>query len=142
MRLTRRGEYAVRAMLELAWSSDGSLVRSHDIAERQDIPPKFLPQIVNDLARAGLIATVRGAAGGVRLARPASGISVAEIVEVAEGPLALNECLLADDVCERKERCPVAPVWGKAQQALLDVLGSTTLEQLAAAHPAPVGGAR
>lgn len=140
MRLTRRGEYAIRAMLELAWAPDGSLVKSQDVAARQEIPPKFLPQIVNELSRAGLIATVRGAAGGVRLARPASAITLAEVIRVVEGPLALNECLEDGEPCGRKESCPLAPVWSQAQQALLDVLDTTTLERLAEMQPAGVGG--
>lgn len=145
MRLTRRGEYALRAMLELAEGArraEGALVRSQDIAEHQEIPPKFLPQIVNELSRAGFIATVRGASGGVRLARPASEITVAEVIETVEGPLALNECLLDQQPCRRKEGCALAPMWEKAQQALMGVLANTTLEELSAMQLTGPGGAR
>jgi Rrf2 family protein len=130
MRLTRRGEYALRAALDLASLEDGHLARSQDIADRQDIPPKFLPQIINALARAEIIETVRGAAGGVRLARPAAEVTVGEIVEVIDGPVALNECVVAGRPCKRRKDCSLAPVWDRAQTAMMDVLMSTTLADL------------
>ena len=131
MRLTRRGEYALRAVLELAMLEDGSLARSHEIAESHDIPPKFLPQIVNALAHAGLVETVRGASGGIRLAKPACEITVGEIVEIIDGPVALNNCLIADKACSRSGDCPLAPVWERAQHAMMGVLQGTTLADLA-----------
>lgn len=132
MRLTRRGEYALRAAVDLAAATPGALVRSQDVAERQGIPPKFLPQIINTLARAGIVETVRGAAGGIRLKEPPREIAVCRVIEAVEGEWALNECLVAQEPCRRKEGCSLAPVWARAQQALTDVLCSTTLDQLAA----------
>lgn len=130
MRLTRRGEYALRAALDLASLEEGRLARSQDIADRQDIPPKFLPQIINALAHADLIETVRGAAGGVRLAKPASEITVGAIVEIIDGPVALNECVVAGRPCGRRKGCTLAPVWDRAQAAMMEVLTSATLADL------------
>ena len=131
MQLTRRGEYALRSMVELAGLAGGdTLAHSHDVAANQEIPPKFLPQIINELSRAGLVETVRGAAGGIRLGRPADQISVADVLQAVEGALALNRCLMRDEPCERKAACPLACVWTKAQDALMAVLAGTTLAEL------------
>jgi Rrf2 family transcriptional regulator, iron-sulfur cluster assembly transcription factor len=132
VKLTRRGEYALRAMLELSERDEGDLVRSQEVAARQDIPPKFLPQIINSLARAGMIETVRGAAGGVRLARSSGEITLRDVIEAIEGPITLNHCCHEMKTCERERRgCPLSPVWQQAQSALTDVLQATTLAQIA-----------
>jgi Rrf2 family protein len=130
VKLTRRGEYALRAMIELSRNEDGGLIRSQEVAARQEIPPKFLPQIINSLARAGMIETVRGASGGVRLARGSEQITLQEVIEAIEGPISLNHCVM-ETSCQRKEGCPLAPVWASAQGALTDVLASTTLASVA-----------
>ena len=89
----------------------------------------FLAKIFQSLAKAGLVESTRGAAGGVALGRPANEISLRDIVEAVEGPMALNDCLLSDDPCENAEDCPVAPVWREAQDRLLTVLQSATLDR-------------
>ncbi|PIX51604.1 Rrf2 family transcriptional regulator, partial [Candidatus Aquicultor secundus] len=94
MQLTRRAEYGIRAMVDLAANSESQPVMSKDIAARQDIPVKFLVQIVPDLKSAGLIYTVRGNGGGIYLGKRPVEINLRQIVEAIEGPIALNQCLL------------------------------------------------
>ena len=87
MNVTAKTDYAVRAVAELG-AADGGLVKADRIAEAQDIPRHFLDNILNDLRRAGIVATQRGAEGGSRLARPAKDITLADVMRAMEGPLA------------------------------------------------------
>ena len=135
MQLTRRGDYALRAMLYLAKQGEERLVLSREIAAEQDVPPKFLPQILVELSRAGLVHAVRGAQGGVRLSRPASNINVREILEAVEGPLFLSRCLSHEEECQRESTCPIRPVWARTQEEILSLWERTSLEELA--HPEP-----
>ncbi|HCH00069.1 MAG: hypothetical protein A2074_05280 [Candidatus Aquicultor primus] len=130
MQLTRRAEYAIRTMLDIASNLDDQPLMSKEIAARQDIPPNFLIQIVPELRSAGLIHTVRGSGGGIYLTKKPSEITLRYIVEAIEGPIALNQCLIGDASCERKPRCPVHEVWALAQKQMLAVLEATTLAGL------------
>lgn len=130
MQLTRRGEYGLRVMLDLATQPPEQLVSSKEIAERQKISPKFIPQIVHALSRAGLIQSARGHQGGIKLAGAARKINLKLIIEAIEGPIALNSCLLKHRDCELRYGCPLRPVWARAQNQMLSVLESTTLADL------------
>lgn len=132
MQLTRSADYAIRAMLEIARQSthtDGR-ARTHQIAERQNIPPALLAKLIPLLVRAGLLVSQRGARGGLTLARPTSDICMLEIVEAIEGPIILNRCLATPAQCDRVDHCTVHPVWQKAQNYLVDLLKTTTLADL------------
>ena len=132
MQLTRSADYAVRAMLDIAdqtQSTDGR-ARTHLIAERQDIPPALLAKLVPLLVRAGLLDSQRGARGGLYLARPVSEISMLEIVEAIEGPIAVNRCTATPVQCDKVDNCAIHPVWQKAQDYLVELLQTTTLEDL------------
>ncbi len=137
MQLTRRAEYGIRAMVDLAANSESQPVMSKDVAVRQDIPIKFLIQIIPDLKSAGLIYTVRGNGGGIYLAKQTAEINLRQIVEAIEGPIALNQCLLGENGCARKPGCSVHDVWRQAQSQMLSVLESTTLARLAETKKAP-----
>lgn len=138
LELTRRGDYAVRAMLALAdaqaagppWSS----VRA--IAEAMEIPPRFLPQVMQDLVRAGLVEARLGRGGGYRLSRPASRIGLLEVIESVEGDSRRQTCVLRGGPCGRDGFCRVHGAFFGAQAALLERLGGTTLADLAANHGA------
>jgi len=131
MQLTRRGDYGIRAMLDIATVSDGKRALTHEIAERQDIPRVFLTKIVAQLTRAGLLRTYRGAAGGVTLAQPADQITLLDIVEAVEGPLALNQCTMRPSGCSRDHLCPVCDVWQEAQAQLETLLRGARLSEMA-----------
>lgn len=132
MQLTRSADYAVRAMLDIAAesSNEEGRARTHMVAQRQDIPPALLAKLVPLLVRAGLLDSQRGARGGLVLARPASEISMLEIVEAIEGPIAINRCTATPVQCTKVNRCSIHPVWQKAQDYLVDLLRSTSLEDL------------
>jgi Rrf2 family protein len=150
MQITRQADYAVRAMLYLAkqqndfnienQQKDPSLPKQKDqdrsatsrIAEAQKIPPSFLAKIISQLSIAGLILTSRGASGGVKLSRPASSISLLEVVEAIDGPISLNECTLTPDICEFSGDCPMHKIWCETQDEMVKKLRQTTFGQLAA----------
>ena len=92
MQITRQADYALRAMLYLSRMPENQKAATSQIAEEQRIPPSFLAKIVSQLSIAGLIHTSRGARGGVSLARPSEEISVLEVIEAIDGPIALNAC--------------------------------------------------
>jgi Rrf2 family protein len=132
MQLTRSADYAVRAMLDIAEQTytDEGRARTHMVAQRQDIPPALLAKLVPLLVRAGLLDSQRGARGGLVLARSASDISMLEIVEAIEGPIAINRCTATPGQCDLIDQCSVHPVWQKAQDYLVHLLKTTSLEDL------------
>ncbi len=91
VKLSNKGRYAVRALFDIAFYNDGKPTQVKDIAERQDIPPRFLEQIFQDLKRAGLVGSKRGPSGGYNLQMPASQVRVGGILRVTEGPITLTE---------------------------------------------------
>lgn len=130
--LSRRADYGVRAMIDIAAQQPPARTIVSDIAKRQDIPPSFLAKIVPLLARAGLVRTSLGAAGGITLATSPEKISLLQIVEAIEGSFALNLCSLNPADCERHTTCTACQVWGKAQAQLNRTLAQTRLSDLAA----------
>lgn len=132
MQLTRSADYAVRAMLDIAdrTGSEDGRARTHMVAQRQDIPPALLAKLVPLLVRAGLLDSQRGARGGLALARTASEISMLEIVEAIEGPIAINRCTASPVQCDKMDQCAVHPVWQKAQDYLVHLLETTSLADL------------
>lgn len=130
MQITKQADYALRAMRYLASLEAGQRAATSFIAREEQIPPSFLAKIVSQLSIAGLINTSRGARGGVSLARPAAEISVLEVVEAIDGPIALNDCTLHPDACAFGDDCPLRPVWQESQAALVKRLGETNFEEL------------
>lgn len=129
--LGRKGDYAVRAMLELARYSGQGRRKAREIAPAMDIPERYLPQILANLVRHRLLIATAGPEGGYELARPPAEISLLEVVEAAEGPLATDECLLRGGPCDWENVCPLHQPWARAQQALADQLRRTDFQQLA-----------
>ncbi len=137
MQLTRQTEYAIRMLLELAGLPEGAVLSSKIISERQDIPEDFLKKTVQLLALSGLVTTQRGTQGGVRLAKKADQINLADIMAAIEGPLAINPCLAPGYICANCQTCPVHPVLVRAQEAMLQVLCQETLADLLAKSSQP-----
>jgi Rrf2 family protein len=131
MEISRRTDYGVRVILDLATQPDSVRASTQEIAERQHIPSPFLAKIVSQLSLAGLVTTYRGAGGGVTLARDASEISLLQVIEALEGPVRLNRCLIEPDACPRNSHCPVHEIWAKAQGELISLLEVTTFDELA-----------
>lgn len=136
LELTRRGDYAVRAMLALSrWEGPGPL-SARRIADGMAIPGRFLPQVLGDLARAGLVAATPGRYGGYLLARPASEISLLDVVEAIEGDSRRRTCVLRGGPCGRDGTCDVHDPFFAGQDAMLTTLATTTLASL----PQRLGG--
>ena len=130
MKLSTKGRYGTRAMLDIALHKDEGPCVMKDIAKRQDISPKYLDHILSALRRAGLIKNIRGKGGGYVLARPPAAINLKEIIEAVEGSLAPVECVDNPSVCDRNTTCPTIEVWQQVRDAVEGVLAGITLEAL------------
>jgi Rrf2 family protein len=133
MKLSTKGEYASRAMLELALHYDEDALHIRDISAAQDIPERFLEQILLQLKRAGYLRSRKGPRGGYFLAKSPSRISVAEVIRVMDGPLAPIGCVsvTAKAFCAREEGCGLKGLWKEVRDAIASILERTTFEDLA-----------
>ncbi len=129
--INRETDYAARVLLHLALQEPGQRVTAQQIAERRLIPRALVRRVVSRLSAAGLVITMRGSEGGISLARPASQISLLDVVEAFEGPLALNACTVEPDVCPLIPVCTVHEAWVHARQLLRDTLAQITFDKLA-----------
>jgi Rrf2 family protein len=133
MQITRQTEYAIKTMTELWNVPHGQFMSNKLVAQRQDIPEDFLHKTIQILSRAGLVVTQRGVQGGVRLARPLEEITIADVIEAVEGPIALNICLSPGYQCDKSGKCQVRKVLAGAQAAMLQELKKKSLAEIVAA---------
>ncbi len=125
------GEYAIRAMLHLAEEDTSKYVQIQDISKKWEIPENFLRKIIPQLAKAGLIMSVRGSGGGIKLAKSSEKITALNVIEAVEGKIFLNKCLFSDEICDRSDWCSMHEVWAEAQESLRKVLNGKSIAQLA-----------
>ena len=136
MKLSVRGEYALRALLVLArdYQEDDSVVRIQEVSERQNIPKRFLEQILNDLKSAGIVESKRGVAGGYRLRRPPERVTLAEIIRHIEGPLAPVSCVSEKFYekcsCPDESRCAIRSVMKEVREAVVKIMERVTVADL------------
>ena len=130
MKISTKGRYATRAMMELALQQESLPVKLKDIASAQGISIKYLENLFRELKNAGLVTSVVGKNGGYRLAKKPAEIKVLDIVETMEGDLAPVECVTNSEYCEYEDECHVKSVWKKVGDAVKEVLGSTNLQDL------------
>ncbi|MBR3170130.1 MAG: Rrf2 family transcriptional regulator [Lachnospiraceae bacterium] len=131
MKVSTKGRYALRIMLDLAMHNSGDLVPLKDIAKRQGITLKYMEQIISPLSKAGFVQSLRGSAGGYRLARNPSEYTVGSILRVLEGPLAPTACLETDvNECPRVDSCPTISFWNGLNKVINEYVDSVTLEDL------------
>lgn len=132
MKVSAKDEYATRAVLDIALNQEMNPVSVKDISSRQAIPERFLEQIMTSLKKGGLVESVRGAKGGYRLARPASKISLADVVVASEGPIMLMDCIDSErkGSCDRVSYCVIRDTWREVQSSMVDVLKSVTIKDL------------
>ncbi|MGD0115668.1 MAG: RrF2 family transcriptional regulator [Dehalococcoidia bacterium] len=130
MRVSTKGRYGTRAMLDVALHADEGLVHLKDIAERQEISKKYLEHLVARLEADGLLRAVRGAGGGVALAKPPSEVTILDILSALEGSLAPVECVDRPEVCPRSANCGARDLWTDLGGVITGFLGSITLEDL------------
>jgi len=132
MRLTRAGEYAVRAVLYLAGKGTDRVVGRQEIAKEMEIPGQFLAKIGQQLAKAGFIEIVQGSKGGFRLRVSPEQLTLLNVVEAVEGEIFLNDCIMDPDSCWRSPNCAVHKVWNRARNQLRECLGEATFSSLMA----------
>ena len=136
MKLSTRGEYALRALLVLGrdYQEDDSVVRIQEISDQQNIPKRFLEQILNDLKSAHVVESKRGVAGGYRLSRPPEKITLAEIIRHVEGALAPVSCVserfYEKCSCPDEARCAIRSVMKEARDAVVKVVERVTVAEL------------
>jgi Rrf2 family protein len=129
MQVTKEADYAVRCVLHLA-SMHGSPVPVGEIERAQDVPRQFAAKILQKLARAGLVKSVRGVNGGFMLTRAPKDISLLDVYEASSGPLCLNICVANKKSCDRSGSCPVHPVWVELSAELRASMGEWDFERL------------
>ncbi len=140
LQLTRRGDYAVRAMLALSAVPDGEVLSARSLAEAMSIPTRFMPAVMSDLAHAGLVRARAGRSGGYHLTRPAELISLLEVIEAVEGDSRRATCVLRDEACRSASgtgECAIHRFFFAAQDALLTVLRGATLAEMRGRRRAP-----
>ena len=131
MQLTRAADYGLRVMIHLAVLPPDERAALPQLAEEVEAPESFLSKVLQALARARLIASRRGKMGGFVLLERGRQANVREVIEAIDGPIQLNICLSTGRSCPRKSCCPAHPVWVQAQQAMMDVLNSARIQDLA-----------
>jgi Rrf2 family protein len=132
LELTHRGSYAIRAVLTLARADRDEVVPARRIAKEMDIPVRFLPQVLGDLSRAGIVEARLGRAGGYRLSKPASEISLLDIIEASEGDARRQTCVLSGKPCGGIDPCDVHDMFYDAQEAILERLDGVSVADVVA----------
>lgn len=130
MKISTRGRYALRIMLDIAMNSDGEPVSFKDVSQRQDISVKYMEQIGSILTRAGFLKSVRGAQGGYYLVGKPSDYSVGDVLRATEGQLNPTPCTDRGSTCERSTDCMTHTLWVNLDRAIMDVLDNTSLQDL------------
>ncbi len=130
MKISTRGRYALRLMLDIALRSEEGSISLKSIAQRQDISLKYLEQIVTPLSRSGYLHASRGAQGGYQLAHDPEYYTVGMILRTIEGSLAPVACAENDDICPRQCQCATVEVYRKIDQAIDSVVDNITLKEL------------
>ena len=130
MRLSTKGRYGTRALLELACHYGEGKIQLKDIARSQQISPRYLEQLITPLIAGGIVRSTRGAGGGVLLTRPPGEINLSEVIKLLEGSTALVECVENPGICERSEYCVTRDVWSELNNVMDGVLKDTNLQDL------------
>ncbi len=129
--ISRETDYATRVILHLALQPPDGRTTARQIAEQRLIPRALVRRVVTRLGATGLVTTARGSDGGITLARPAAEISLLEVVEALEGPLALNSCTVEPDTCPLMPACTVHTAWVHARDLVREALGGISFAALA-----------
>ena len=131
MRVSAKSDYALRALIEMASRQDGRAVSAEELGRRQDIPHGFLQAILADLRRAGIVMSQRGQSGGWRMGRPATDVSVADVIRAVDGPLVSVYGLRPEAVSYNETADVLQHVWIAARRSLRDVFESVSIQELA-----------
>ena len=134
MKLSTKGRYATRALLDLALHKDEGLILAKDISERIGVSDSYLEQLFIPLKTAGLVRAVRGAHGGFTLAQSPPEIKLIQIIQAMEGSIAPTDCVDNSEVCPRSDLCVTRAVWAEMKSAMDQILENTTLQDLVDRH--------
>jgi Rrf2 family protein len=130
LELTRRADYAIRTVLHLAGARDARVMPGPRLADAVSVPARFLPQVMSDLARAGIVDAVRGRGGGYRLAAHPRDVTLLAVIEAVEGDVRRRSCVLRSGGCDPSRPCDVHAIFAEAQDALLDRLARTSVQDV------------
>ena len=131
LRISRKIEYGLRAMIFLASVPEAQVISFKEIARRMNVPQDFVAKILKTLVSRKLLVSTRGAHGGYRLSKPAREISFLDVIEAVEGPISINVCQDNHDACKLSRACTMYSVWQLGQERMLEVYRATTLDTLA-----------
>ncbi len=134
MKLSTKGRYGTRALLDLALHGGKEPGLLKDIAQREQIPLKYLAHLVTPLIAAGIVRSTRGQKGGVWLAKLPQEIRLSEVIQLLEGSIAPAECVINPEVCSRSKFCVTRDIWSEMKEAMNGFLESTTLQDLVERH--------
>ena len=138
LRLSKKSDYALIAMTHLATRSDaGTSSSAREISESYDIPLELLAKVLQRLVRSRLLVSVQGTRGGYRLARHASMISVADVIQAVDGPVTVTACSTEDHNCDQYSKCSVRDPLSKIKNRILDALNTVSVAEMAAESDAP-----
>lgn len=130
MKISTKGRYGVRILLDLALHENETPRQIHDIAESQQISEKYISRLIIDLRRAKMIRSIRGAKGGYRIARNPAEVTLLDIVEVMEGPLSIVDCVRSPQKCSRSCNCPSRRIWDGLNTEIREAMRKITLQNI------------
>ena len=130
MKISTKGRYGTRALLDIALHQNEAPILLKDIAARQQISLSYLEHLIASLVQGGILQSMRGVGGGVFMAKPPREIRLGEAIRLLEGSLALVECVDDPGLCERSDCCATRDVWSEVKMAMDGVLEATTLQDL------------
>jgi Rrf2 family protein len=137
LRLSKKADYALIAMKHLAMRRDSASASAREIAEQYDIPVELMAKVLQRLARRGLVTSHQGTRGGYRLARAASIISVADIIQAIDGPVTVTACSTEAENCDQYAKCSVRdPLW-RIRERILSALSTCSLQEVSSDVPVP-----
>ena len=135
LRLSKKADYALMAMRHLALKAGAPSTSAREIAEQYDIPIELMAKVLQRLARRGLVTSHQGTRGGYRLSRPASIISVADIIQAIDGPLTVTACSTDAENCDQYAKCSVRdPLW-RIRERILSALATCSLQEVCSEVP-------
>ncbi len=129
--ITRKAEYAIIILTELASHPKGTILTSKQISKARSIPVNLVVQLLAVLRDAGWTAGIRGPAGGIKLEKDPKNINLRQVIEKIDGPIGITRCLFQDKPCHDRTHCSLRGVWANAQQKMLNVLEGVTIRELA-----------
>ncbi len=134
MKISTKGRYGLRILLDLALHDGEEPRLIRDIAESQQISPKYISRLIIDLRRAGLVRSIRGSKGGFRLAQKPEAVTLLEVMEVMEGPLSIVDCVQSPRRCERNEACVTREIWNRVNTEIRESMRKITLQEIIDNH--------